>query len=71
MAERLGAQDWIDFLVNLRGMANVFQFGAAFTAAYPKTVPSGKYYRLTTNERKYSLSAARIYGIQFECREAF
>lgn len=62
---------WVAFLVALKGVAGVFQFGSTFAAAYAETVPSGTYWRLKSNIRKWSVSQARTYGIQFECRLAF
>lgn len=69
------AQDWIAFLFALQGMANVFQFTSAFAAAYPASVKTGsplaqRYWRLKSNQRKWSVSEARVYGIQFEIIEA-
>jgi hypothetical protein len=63
------ADAWITFLVDLKGMANVFQFGTAFSAAYSSSIGS-RYWRLKSNQRKWSISEARVYGIQFEIMEA-
>ncbi len=70
------AQDWVAFLRALKGQRNVFQFSAAFASAFPASVSDGaspagqRYWRLKTNAAKWSISLAKIYGIQFECREA-
>ena len=63
------AQSWVSFLRNLQGQANVFQFTAAFTAAYSGDLGS-RYWRLKSNQRKWSVNEARMYGIHFEAREA-
>lgn len=63
------AQAWVAFLVALDGVANVFQFGAAFAAAYPLSIGS-RYWCLVSNERKWSINSNRAYGMQFEIREA-
>jgi hypothetical protein len=67
------AQEWIAFLQNLQGMNNVFQFSAAFQAAYPLEFQSsgGSYFRLKSNIRKWSVSNQRVYGISFDFRTAF
>jgi len=62
------AQAWVAFLVSLNGVANCFQFGAAFAAAYPLSIGS-RYWCLTSNERKWSINSNRAYGMQFEIRE--
>lgn len=63
------AQAWVQWLRDLNGMANVFQFGTAFDVAYNESVKS-KYWRLKSNTRKWSISEARMYGIQFDIQEA-
>ena len=63
------ADAWLTFLRDLKGMRNVFQFGAAFAAAYSSSIGS-RYWRLKSNQRKWSITEARLYGIQFEFREA-
>lgn len=62
------AQAWVAFLVALDGMANVFQFGSAFAAAYPASIGS-RYWCLASNERKWSINSNRAYGMSFEIRE--
>ena len=62
------AQAWIDFLVALDGIANVFQFSAAFAAQYPASIGT-RYWCLTSDERKWSINANRMYGFQFDIRE--
>lgn len=69
------AQAWIAFLLALNGVANVFQFSSAFAAAYPASLKTGsplaqRYWRLKSNQRKWSISEARVYGIQLEIIEA-
>jgi hypothetical protein len=63
------AQAWVTFLRNLKGVAGVFQFGSAFTAAYSADLGT-RYWRLKSNARKWSVTNARLYGIQFDVREA-
>src|ERR1041385_4715845 len=63
------AQAWIQFLRDLKGMANVFKFSDAFVAAYESSI-GNRYWRLKSNQRKWSISEARVYGISFEIREA-
>ena len=62
------AQPWVTWLRALQGVMNVFQFGAAFTAAYSGDLGT-RYWRLKSNQRKWSVSEARMYGIHFECVE--
>jgi hypothetical protein len=68
------AQAWVQFLRDLQGMKNVFKFNDAFRAAYPNDLnnadTSARYWRLKDNTRKWSVSDARVYGIQFDVREA-
>ncbi len=63
------AIEWIAFLRDLKGVANVFQFTAEFAAAYPDSV-GDRYWRLKSNQRKWSITEARLYGIQFDIMEA-
>lgn len=63
------ADAWITFLRDLKGMANVFQFQTAFSSAYSSSIGS-RYWRLKSNQRKWSITEARVYGIQFEIMEA-
>jgi hypothetical protein len=63
------AENWITFLRALNGMANVFQFGASFAGVYASSVGT-RYWRLKSNQRKWSVGNARLFGIQFELREA-
>jgi hypothetical protein len=70
------AQPWLAFLAALKGTRNVFQFHTAVCAAYPLTLQGGSpptplYWRLKTNERKYTIDPDRYYRIQFEVIEAF
>lgn len=69
------AQDWIAFFVAMKGIKNVTQFTSAFAAAYPASLKTGsplaqRYWRLESNERKWSISEARVYGFQFNLIEA-
>jgi len=59
---------WKTFLTSLKGMVNYFQFGSAFTTAYPEF--AGKNWRLKTNQPKWDVQPDRMYRITFECREA-
>ncbi len=63
------SEAWITFLRALNGMANVFQFGSAFATQYASSIGS-RYWRLKTNTRKWSISEMRVFGVQFEIREA-
>jgi len=65
------AQAWVQFLKDLKGVANVFQFTAGFQAAFPLSIPNGWYWSLKSNERKWSITKAAIYGMQFDIRRAF
>ena len=59
------AQLWISFLRQLNGQACVFQFTAAFVAAYPE-IGSGTYWCLKSPGRKWSLNPGKLYGMSFE-----
>jgi len=63
------AQTWVAFLRSLKGIACVFQFSAAFRAAYPNDV-GDRYWRLIDNAAKWSISPDRYYRLQFDVREA-
>ena len=72
---RAQAADWVAFLEDLQGVVNVFQFGAAFAAAYPETLmagspPAQRYWRLKSNESSWRVEADRYTRITFEVREA-
>lgn len=70
---------WMFFLGELRGVVNVFQWMPAL-CANPKyswmltnnLLPTGasKYFRLTSNELKFSISPGGITRVSFEFREA-
>lgn len=62
-------QNWVAFLRSLKGIASVFQFTAAFMAAYPNDVGT-RYWRLKSNTAKWSIDDNRHYRIQFDIREA-
>jgi len=68
------ATAWVNFLIALKGPINVFQFTAAFAAAYAESLTSDgttqRYWRLKSNEMRWSIHKASLYGITFECREA-
>jgi hypothetical protein len=64
------AQAWTAWLKSLVGPVNVFQFSAAFMAAYPNDFPGSVYWRLTQNTSKWSVTRERVYGISFNCRQA-
>ena len=61
-------QEWVAFLRSLKGVVGVFQFTAAFMAAYPNDLGS-RYWKLTSNQRNWTVSKDRVYLISFECRE--
>jgi hypothetical protein len=63
------AQPWIAFLFGLKGMAKVFQFTPEFAAAYPASI-GDRFWRLKSNQRMWSISEQRVYGISFEIIEA-
>lgn len=62
------AQPWVVFLRALKGQANVFQFSAAFMAAFAGDLGS-RYWALKSNSRSWSVSGGKIYGMSFEVRE--
>jgi len=68
------AADWVAFLKSCRGTKNVFQFPAGLAAAFPESFTSDgtaqRYWRLKTNQTRWSIKRASIYGITFEIREA-
>lgn len=69
------AQNWVAFLRLLQGQANVFQFSAAFVAAYPWMLEVGSplasaYWRLKSPSRKWSLTHQRVFGFQFDIIQA-
>ena len=59
---------WITFMEALNGVANVTQFSSAFGAAYPEI--GGRYWRLKSGSRKWSVSSMRVYGITLDLIEA-
>ena len=59
-------QAWIAFLRALKGQACVFQFTAAFIAAFPEVGGTGIYWCLKSPSRKWSLSPGKLYGMSFE-----
>jgi hypothetical protein len=63
------SEAWITFLRAMNGVANVTQFGAAFAAQYASSI-GNRYWRLKKNLRKWSISEARVFGIQLEFIEA-
>lgn len=62
------AQAWITFLSDLKGVAGVFQFGAAISAKYPASIGS-RYWCLKSNTRGWTINPNRTYTISFEIRE--
>lgn len=62
------AQDWIAFLISLRGSSKVFQFTAAFRAAYPNDF-GDTYWCLAKNDVSWSVGENRYYGFSFEIEE--
>ena len=63
------AQEWIVFFRALKGISGVFQFSAAFMAAYPTSLGT-RYWRMKSNVQKWSINENRFYGVSFEIREA-
>jgi len=68
------AQNWIAFLRALQGPVGVFQFSAAFCAAYPTSLNNAspvtpRYWCLKSAERKWSIDANRFYGFTFDLLE--
>lgn len=64
---------WITFLQGLQGIANYFVFTSSFAAAYPDILMSGggqRYWRLKSNQRRWTVGKDRLYRIAFDCREA-
>jgi hypothetical protein len=72
--KQTAATAWVTFLKQCNGVASVFQFPAALAAQYPETLTSDgtnqRWWRLKTNQSKWSIKIASIYGISFEIREA-
>ena len=67
------ATAWVNFLVSLNGVVNVFSFSSGICSKYPETLMNGssvRYWRLKSNQTKWSIKTASIYGIVFELREA-
>lgn len=63
-------QNWIAFLKDLDGQANVFEFSSALTAAYPNDFPSGAYWRLISNTVRYTINQNHLYSLTFDIRQA-
>ena len=62
--------DWVEFIQALHGPANVFQFTAAFVAAYPFLLQGGSplaslYWALKETTNQYTLTHQRKGGLQF------
>lgn len=67
------ATAWVNFLVSLNGIVNVFSFPSAICSKFPETLMNGsmaRYWRLKGNQTKWSIKTASIYGLTFELREA-
>jgi hypothetical protein len=64
------ATNWITFLMNCRGQANVFQLPTFLAAFIPSGAVPGGYWRMKSNRLKWSVSQAVLFGLQFEIREA-
>jgi hypothetical protein len=68
------AQPWVTFLNDLQGMTNVFQFPTSTTSLYPLELTSDgttpQYFRLSTNDSKWSIQEGSIYSFTFEFRLA-
>ena len=66
------AKEWIDFFIALKGQSNVFQLtNSVFSYRIPDSANSTGYYRLASNDVKWSVSEGLIYGLKFDIREAF
>jgi hypothetical protein len=64
------ASAWMAFLVACRGIACVFQLQPFLVSLFPSGLAPGGYWRLKSNQNKWSVTPAIIYGMQFEIREA-
>ena len=68
------AAPWITFLKALKGTLGVFQFPAGLAAQYPESFTSDgtaqRYWRLKTNQGRWSIKIGSVYMITFEIREA-
>jgi hypothetical protein len=68
------AQPWITFLTQLKGMANVFQFGSEVSTAFPLELTTDgttpRFWRLKANATKWSIQPGVLYTVTFEIREA-
>ena len=70
------AQNWIAFLKALNGPVNVFAFPSgtnSIGAKYSESLMNGasaRYWRLKSNQVKWTIRRGSVYGLTFECREA-
>jgi hypothetical protein len=65
------AADWIDFLIACKGTACVFAISnTTFLAMVPSAANPVGYWRLKSNQAKWSITEAVLYGINFDMREA-
>lgn len=63
------ATNWVTFVRNLQGAANVFQFPSSFMTAYSESIGT-RYWRLKSNKCGWSISKDRVFSFTFEVREA-
>lgn len=64
------AQPWIAFLRACKGQACVFQLPTLLASLVPSGAVPGLYWRLKTNNVRWSVNLGFIVGMEFEIREA-
>lgn len=65
------AANWVNFLISLNGVANVFQItDSTWLSLIPSAADVNGYWRLKTNPAKWSINDGVVYGFQFDLREA-
>jgi hypothetical protein len=66
-------QTWAVFLESLNGQLDVFRFSDALIAVYVNELTTDgstpRYWRLKTNQVKWSVKEGSVYGVSFELRE--
>lgn len=62
------AAAWLAFFLSLKGQTNVFAVDASWAGFLPAGV-SG-YWRLKSNDTKWSIDVAKFFGFQVDCIEA-
>jgi hypothetical protein len=64
------AATWVDFLISLDGMANVFQItDSTWLSLIPSSAAVSGYWCLAKNQVKWSINDGIFYGLQFEIEE--